>query len=79
MHLNLTYADVLKIVTAKQACEYLLQHHQPLTPLATGKYLRELTGSYMGKTYPRSRRGVQEALHDLERLEAAIRVAREQA
>lgn len=78
MHLDLTYADVLKIVTAKQAAEYLLEYHKPLTAIATGKYVRELTGKYMGKTYPRTRAGLQSALHDLSRLEAAIRAAREQ-
>lgn len=77
MHLNLTYADVLKIVTAKQACEYLLRNGKPLTVLATGKYLRELTGSYMGKKYPQSRKGLEATFHDLERLEAAIRAARQ--
>lgn len=76
MHLKLSYSDVLKIVTAKQACEYLLRNNKPMTVLATGKYLRELTGGYMGKVYPRSRAGLEAALHDLMRLEAAIRAAR---
>lgn len=76
MHLHLKYSDVLKIVTGKQACEYLLAHGVPLTKVATSTYLRELTSSYTGKHYPRSRYGLELALYDLERLETAIKAAR---
>ena len=75
MHLHLTYADVLKIVTAKQACEYLLAHNVPLTKIATGTYLRGVASTYTRKHYPRSRNGLELALYDLGRLEAAIKAA----
>lgn len=78
MEINLTYGDVLRIVTARQGCECILQRNMQLTRIATPKFLRELAGSYVGKTYPRSRRGLELAYHDLCELEAAIKRAGEQ-
>ena len=66
-------ADLYRFITLIEGIELYLKTGMKLTRFATPTLLRNVATQYTGKTYKKSRQGLELALHDLRALQQSFK------
>jgi hypothetical protein len=64
--------DGFRLLVTIKAIEMYMKHNIKVSRNATPANLRAIATEYTGKSYPRSRKGLETALADLQKIRAAI-------